>query len=132
MLTTPPEEKPALVGFYPNPHNPVYSQAFQHCAIFKHASVPCAHTRNLSGATASTKADRFGTLLLFRYFPMWKERGAGGWLKDGWWRSCPHSNATSQLNPKCDAHHLAHGTAQRDGLGDRTCKSVHEYDSRAT
>lgn len=43
-----------LVGFDPSPHNPVYSQTLQHCAIFKHASVPCAHTRNLSVATAIT------------------------------------------------------------------------------
>lgn len=35
-------------------------------------------------------------------------------------------------NPKYDAHHLAHGREQRDGLEDRTCKSVHQHDIRAT
>lgn len=104
------------------PHNPVYSQVFQHGAIFKHASVPSAHTRNLSAATASTYADRFGTVLFPQLFPhvegMWSWRttekptdmtGGGHVLI----QMLHHS-----YNPMCDAYHRAHGTAQHDGPED--------------
>lgn len=95
---------------------------------FKHASVPCAHTRNLSAATASPWGDTFGTVLFPHVKDMWSWKMAKNPTEMAVGGQVLIQMSHHSLIPSVTHINLAHGTAQRDGLENSKCKSVHQYD----